>query len=90
MVMEERTILDDWRRLRNNWTVFKGRKRYDFEFVLYLYSASELKAMMLSAGFGATEAYGSLEGRPYDHEAERLIIVATKQGDKHADHDDDN
>jgi len=34
--------------------------------------------MMLAAGFSKAEAFGSLDGKPYDHEAKRLIVVATK------------
>jgi len=78
IVMEEREILDDWARLHNRWILLKGSRRHDFEFTLHLYSAVELKAMMLDAGFKTARAYGSLDGKPYDHEAKRLIVVATK------------
>ena len=41
-------------------------------------SAADLKAMLLAAGFSKVEVYGSLDGKPYDHEAQRLVVVATK------------
>lgn len=78
IVMEERTVIDDWARLQCHWTLLKGSERHDFEYELHLYSAGELKAMMLAAGFGKTQAYGSFDGEPYDHEAKRLIVMATK------------
>jgi SAM-dependent methyltransferase len=76
--LDERTVVDDWSRLKNRWIYLKGEQRHEFEFGLNLYSASELKAMMLAAGFSKAQVYGSLDGKPYDHEAKRLIVVATK------------
>jgi SAM-dependent methyltransferase len=78
IVMEEHTPVDDWARLHNHWILLKGSERHDFEFKLHLYSAAELKSMLLAAGFAEVVAYGSLTGKPYDHEANRLIVVATK------------
>jgi SAM-dependent methyltransferase len=78
IVLEEHTPLDDWARLHNHWIVLKGSERHDFEFKLHLYSAAELKAMLLKAGFSGVAACGSLSGKPYDHEAQRLVVVATK------------
>lgn len=78
ILMEERSIVDDWAAIQTRWTILKGSERHDFEFALHLYSAAELKAMLLAAGFGNARAYGSLDGKPYDHEAQRLIVVATK------------
>jgi SAM-dependent methyltransferase len=77
-VMEERTVLEDWGKIHNHWTLLKGDKRHDFDLTLHLYSATELKSMLLAAGFSKVVAYGSLDGKPYDHEAQRLVIVATK------------
>jgi SAM-dependent methyltransferase len=77
-VIEEHEVLDDWARVRNHWILLQGSERHDLEFTLRLYSATELKTMLLAAGFTAVQAYGSLDGIPYNHEAKRLIIVATK------------
>jgi hypothetical protein len=38
----------------------------------------ELGAVLRQAGFRAVEFFGTLGGTPYDHEAERLVAVATK------------
>jgi SAM-dependent methyltransferase len=78
IIMEERTVLDDWARIHNHWTLLKGNERHDFELTLHLYSAAELKAMLFAAGFSEVVAYGSLGGKPYDQEAQRLAVVATK------------
>jgi SAM-dependent methyltransferase len=79
IIMEERTVVDDWAKVYNHWTLLDGSQRHDFEFTLHLYSAAELKAMLRKAGFGKVEAYGSFDGKPYDHEAQRLVVVATKE-----------
>jgi SAM-dependent methyltransferase len=77
-LLEERRVIDDWRRVENTWTVFDGEERRAFTFRHWLYAASELDAMLRAAGFGAVALYGDLGGRPYDHEAGRLVAVARK------------
>lgn len=43
-----------------------------------LYSAGELIALLEDSGLELSGAYGDFEGAPYDHKAERLILVAKK------------
>lgn len=38
----------------------------------------ELSNLAAQAGFSGVKVYGSLEGIPYDHEANRLILFAVK------------
>lgn len=52
--------------------------RYDREFELRLYGASDLKRLLEGVGFAQVDAYGSLDSKPYDHEANRLAVVARK------------
>ncbi len=76
--LEERTLVDHWRSIRNRWIIVRGGQRSEFEFTLRTYAASELLDLLRATGFTDTVAYGSLEGIPYDQDAKRLVIVATK------------
>lgn len=78
VLLEERTILDNWRRIRNHWTLFRAGERFDHELELRLYDASELIHLVETAGFTDADAFGSLDGAPYDDNAHRLIVVARK------------
>ncbi len=78
LLLEERRLSEDWGRLDVRWTVLSGNARSDYQFSLRLYSAVELITLLRSAGFEQSGAYGSLGGTPYDHQAERLVIVARK------------
>ena len=37
-----------------------------------------IAALLTDAGFSAVDAYGGLDGTPYDHHARRLVVVARK------------
>lgn len=76
--LEERKITNDWSRIHNRWIMFKGDRRYENTINLRLYSASELKALLEAAGFSQIQAYGGLDGSPYDEQAKRLVMVANK------------
>ncbi len=78
LLLEERSLTEDWSRIEARWIVLKGEQRREHRFVLRLYCAAELKAMFYNAGFSEVSVYGSLTGTRYDHEAERLILVARK------------
>ncbi|MDR2662194.1 MAG: class I SAM-dependent methyltransferase [Treponema sp.] len=47
-------------------------------FVHRLYAASELRALLLDAGFASVEVYGGWDERPYDSEAVKLIVLGRK------------
>jgi SAM-dependent methyltransferase len=42
------------------------------------YTASTIARTLNRAGFGKVSVFGSLDGMPYDNNARRLIVVATK------------
>jgi SAM-dependent methyltransferase len=77
MHLEERQILDDWRRIRSRWIQIDATGRREFTLVLRLYSAAELSEMLVACGFGGVRIFGDLAGAPYDHAARRLVVVAT-------------
>jgi SAM-dependent methyltransferase len=78
IIIQERTICDDWNRIDNVWTLIKDGQQYEWRFAHRLYAATELLALFDAAGFQRVRAYGSLAGTPYDERAERLIVVGQK------------
>jgi SAM-dependent methyltransferase len=78
MWLEERRIEKDWRWIENRWILIEGAERHEFQLSHWVYSAGELMGMLEAQGFGAVEVFGSLEGAPYDQNAQRLVVVTRK------------
>ncbi len=78
LFLEERTLGGDWERMRNTWTLVRDGQVSEHRFDHRLFSAAELKGLLLAAGFREAAAYGSLTGDPYDQTAKRLVITARK------------
>ncbi|MDH3890988.1 MAG: class I SAM-dependent methyltransferase [candidate division Zixibacteria bacterium] len=78
IILEERNTARDWSWMENRWILLKGDKRIEQHFCHRPYSATELKNLLLDCGFSTAQAFGSLEGSPYDHEAKRLAVLARK------------
>jgi SAM-dependent methyltransferase len=76
--LEERTIEGDWERVHNRWVLVQDEKRIERRFSVRIYSGSGLKAMMLESGFESVNLYGTLDGRPYDFDARRLVAVGRR------------
>ena len=77
-VLTEYTSVDSWTFLKNRWILLKDGKRIEKTFTQRLYSASELRDLLVEAGFKTTEIYGDWDLSPYDHNANKLIIVGKK------------
>ncbi len=80
ILLEERQCSDDWSKLEVRWIVLTGARRCEHRLTLRLYSATDLRALLTDAGFEDVKVYGSLTGTPYDHEAQRLVLVGRKPG----------
>jgi hypothetical protein len=78
LLVQRHHVVDDWSRVRNEWTVVRDGRARTFEFVLRIYSGQELRALLGAGGFTRIDLYGALDGRPYDLEAERLVAVARR------------
>lgn len=78
LLVRRHEIVEDWSRVRNEWTVVRDGRARTFEFRLRVSSGQELTARLGAAGFATVTLYGSLDGRPYDLEAERLVVVASR------------
>jgi len=78
MIVEQREIVDDWRRIRTTWTIIRNGAARQYSFSLNLYSGQELRESLEHVGFVEVKLYGSLDGDPYGVAARRLIAVARK------------
>jgi SAM-dependent methyltransferase len=77
-VLTSYEALDSWTFLKNKWILIKDGQRIEKVFTQRLYSASELRALLLEAGFSKVEIYGDWNEAPYDHRAAKLIAAARK------------
>ena len=78
-LLEHHEVLDGFRGIVNTWTVVRDGERRVFHVTVRLYSGVELEDALHRAGFRQVRLYGSLDGTPYDHEAERLVAIAEKE-----------
>lgn len=68
------TVLDDWTRLRTEWTLVRGGTARHAVIECFVYSAAELKDMFRQAGFQDVECFGDFDGGPYDNTSQRLVV----------------
>ncbi|MGW7074689.1 class I SAM-dependent methyltransferase [Streptomyces sp. NPDC054866] len=78
LYLEERCVVDDWRRVRGRWIVVDGAERRDFPYEAWLYSGEELRAMLGQIGFKTVTLYGDFTGAPYGQQAKHLVAVAQR------------
>ena len=79
LVIERRELLPGWSGVRSTWTVIApDGERVEDSFQVRLYSAMHLRALMLQAGFSQVDCFGGLDGRPYDLDARRLVLLARR------------
>jgi SAM-dependent methyltransferase len=69
---------DSWTFLKNRWILIKDGKKIERTFSQRLYCASELRDLLLKAGFGKVEIYGDWNESPYNQRAAKLIAVGRK------------
>jgi SAM-dependent methyltransferase len=78
LVLAERKPVGNWGRIETRYLVIKGDQRFEHTVSLRSFSSTELSSLLIDCGFSNVNVYGNLEGRDYDHEAERLVVVGTK------------
>ncbi|HNQ97001.1 MAG: class I SAM-dependent methyltransferase [Spirochaetales bacterium] len=76
-VLTEFSVEGAWEGLRSRWMLIdeNGRK-IDHVFVQRLYSAVELKRLMMATGFSSVEIYGDFDFSPYNEKARTMVLVA--------------
>ena len=78
-ILTQYEAFDSWTFLKNRWILLlKDGKRIEKTFTQRLYSASELKTLLLEAGFAEVEIYGDWDESPYNHRSAKLIAVGRK------------
>ena len=65
-------------RIETRWVRVIDGKTDEARYRVRMYSAVELRALLLQAGFSDVQLYGDLDGRPYDRNARRLHAVARR------------
>ncbi|HTS19271.1 MAG TPA: class I SAM-dependent methyltransferase [Verrucomicrobiae bacterium] len=78
LLVERHEIFDNWSRIRNEWILIKGNRARRYKFHHTIYSAQELKDLLIRAGFIDVKLYGDFIGRPYGVDSTRLVAVARK------------
>lgn len=76
LLLEERTVEGDFEAMVNRWTIVADGRRREHVMRHRLYAATELRALLTQAGFTGVRVVGGWRGEPYDHRADRLIVVA--------------
>ena len=78
ILIQDRLIRDHWGRIENYWTLIEGGERIHYKVDQRLYDANELVATMRSVGLKVEKVIGGVDGREYDHAAQRLVVVARR------------
>ena len=77
-VLTESVPVDSWGSVWNRWILIKDSSRREKVFIQRLYAASELRSLLIKAGFQTVELYGDWDESPYDENARTLIAVGRK------------
>ncbi|MDR2398656.1 MAG: class I SAM-dependent methyltransferase [Spirochaetaceae bacterium] len=78
-ILTEYTPVDSWGGLKNRWILLnKGGECLERTFTQRLYAATELRRLLLDAGFASVELYGDWNDGVYDNRAQILIAVGRK------------
>jgi SAM-dependent methyltransferase len=76
VLLTEQLIRDDWTWVDNRLIFLAGERRQEFTLSHRLYSAAELRALLVDVGFGSVAVFGDLSGSPYGEAATALVVVA--------------
>lgn len=78
-VLTEFSVSGAWEGLRSKWILIDpDGSRIEHEFVQRLYSAIELKRILLSIGYSSCEIYGDFDFSPYNEKARTMVLVCRK------------
>ncbi len=79
-VLTKFTVDGIWEGLRSNWTLIDNTtgEKLTHEFVQRLYSAVELRDILLQCGYKSVEVYGDFDKSPYDHTARTMVLFCNK------------
>ena len=78
LLVQRHEIIEDWTRVKNQWTVIEDGTATTFRFQHTVYSGQELKDRLLGVGFGDVRLFGGLDSSEYGLDSLRLVAVARK------------
>ena len=78
LLVQRHEIVEDWTRVKNQWTVIEDGTATTFRFQHTVYSGQELKDRLLGVGFGDVRLFGGLDSSEYGLDSLRLVAVARK------------
>jgi SAM-dependent methyltransferase len=79
-VLTEFSVQGPWEGLLSHWILIDNEtgQRLDHSFVQRLYSAVELKRILLDSGFCSCDIYGDFDFSPYNEKARTMVLVCRK------------
>lgn len=78
-VLTDFSVEGAWEGLRSHWQLYtKDGLKADHMFIQRLYAATELRQLMVSAGFADVKIYGDFDRSPYNERARTMILVGRK------------
>ena len=80
LYLQERQVTEDWSWIENRWIAIDATGRHETQVSHRVYSAVELRRLLVECGFAEVRVFGDLAGAPYDHKATRLVALATAPG----------
>ena len=78
LLVQERRVTDDWTWVEVAWTFVEDGTARTFDLSHRVYGVVDLTAELRSVGFSEVRAFGGFDGRPYDTQADRLVLVARR------------
>jgi len=78
LLIERPMLIDDLRRLENDWILIDGDQAYRTQISHRVWSAGEIQSLLARHGLETESIHGGYFGEPYDLNAERLIVIARK------------
>ena len=78
-VLTQFSVEGAWEGLKSRWILIdKNGNRMEHVFVQRLYSAIELKRMLIACGFTSCEIYGDFDFSPYNEKARTMVLVCRR------------
>ncbi len=78
-VLTQFSVEGAWEGLKSKWILIdKNGNRIEHVFVQRLYSAIELKRILIACGFNSCEIYGDFDFSPYNEKARTMVLVCRK------------
>lgn len=77
MLFERPLLVDEMRRLENEWLLIDGNEVHRRDWSHRVWSAGEITRLLAERDFAIESVSGNYAGGEYDLDAERLLVIAT-------------